>query len=341
MTEQLAHWLDARLGWRGDLSMQRFGGGNSNQTYLLRCGGNECVLRRPPHDPLSPSAHSVAREHRLLSALNDTPVRAPRAVALCEDASVIGAPFVLMEMITDAVPLTDTLPEPYGDDTAATLASIGDEAVDALAELHTVDWRAAGLHDFGRPENFLERQVPRWRRQYESYQCRELPRFAQVAAWLESHRPHDQPPDQFPAILHGDMHLDNSLYDAHRPLLRAIVDWEMATIGDPLLDLGLLLGFWGPRPIDPCAIPEVQAITRTPAAPTRAHLTERYAQSTGRDVQHIDWYIALALWKLAAIVEGAYAQHLDGRLRTPYTQRLEHDVPLLLEEAAHHAGIAA
>src|SRR5258708_4111512 len=219
-------------------------------------------------------------------------------------------------MIADAVPLTDTLPQAYGDDTAATLTCIGNEAVDALAELHTVDWRAAGLGDFGRPENFLERQVPRWRRQYESYKCRELPRFAQVAAWLESHRPPDQPA----AILHGDMHLDNSLYDAHRPLLRAIVDWEMATIGDPLLDVGLLLGFWGPRPIDPCAMPQVQAITRTPAAPTPAHLTERYARRTGRDVQHIDWYLALALCKLAAIVDGAYAQHLAGRLPTPCTQ---------------------
>jgi aminoglycoside phosphotransferase (APT) family kinase protein len=335
--DALPGWLAASLGWRGPLSLVRFSGGNSNETYRLRCGDDECVLRRPPHDPLSPSAHSVAREYRLLSALSGTPVRAPRAIALCEDASVVGAPFLLMSLVDGAVPLTDTLPAAYGGDGAAALHAIGDETIDALAEVHRVDWQAAGLGDFGRPADFLARQVARWRRQYESYRCRDLPQFDRVAVWLEANRPPEQPP----AILHGDIHLDNTLFDAQRPVLRAIVDWEMATVGDPLLDVGLLLALWGARPIEPCAIASVQAVTRTAPGPARADLLQRYAARTGRDVSHIDYYMALALWKLAAIIEGAYAQHVDGRLRTPYTQQLEHDVPLLLEEAAHHAGVAA
>lgn len=337
MTEALAAWLDETLGWRGALQLTRFGGGNSNETYHLACGGHACVLRRPPQHPLAPSAHSVGREHRLLTALADTRVKAPRPVALCEDASVLGAPFLLMECIANTVSLTDTLPPDYGDDTRTTMAVIGEEMVDNLAALHGVDWRAAGLDDFGRPQEFLARQVSRWRRQYAGYRCRDLPRFEEVAAWLETH----QPPDQPPAVLHGDLHLDNCLFDSREPVLRAIVDWEMATVGDPLLDVGLLLALWGARPVHPYAVPAVQGVSRLAGAPTRDDLAQRYAAASDRSVDDLAYYMALALWKLAAIIEGAYAQHLAGQLHSAYAQQLETDVPLLLEEAAHHAGIAS
>jgi aminoglycoside phosphotransferase (APT) family kinase protein len=218
------------------------------------------------------------------------------------------------------------------------VTQIGHAAVDALARLHSAPWRDIGLADFGRPEGFLDRQVKRWAGQLENYRTRELPWFDELAAWLAANRP----PDGEPGILHGDFHLDNTLMSRSAPIaVEAIIDWEMATIGDPLLDLGLLLAFWGPdRPSDP-AMPRVQGVSRVDGAPTRAELASAYEEKSGRSVEHVHWYMALAFWKLAAIVEGAYAQFVDGRLDSRYAQELEHDVPALLREAAGFAGLTA
>jgi aminoglycoside phosphotransferase (APT) family kinase protein len=312
----------------GPIRARPLTGGNSNATFRLDGPGLPLVLRRPPAAAVSDTAHSMSREHRVLRALAGTPVRAPRAVAFCEDPAVTGAPFLVVEHVP-GVSITDRLPESYPPG-ADTVRRLGEEMVDALAELHAVDHEAVGLTDFGRPEHFLERQVARWTRQYESHAVRDLPRFGQVAGWLERHRP----PDGQPAIMHGDFHLDNCLYSPDEPHLLAVIDWELATIGDPLLDLGLALALWGPRPVEPCALPRIQAVSRQPAAPTRHELAARYAGRSGRSVEHLRYYLVLALWKLAAIVEGAYAQFLAGRLQTDYARDLADDVPRLLAEAS-------
>lgn len=332
--ERVTAWLEREASIPGPFTAQAVGGGNSNATFLLRGPSGSFILRRPPAAALSGTAHSMAREHRVLQALADSDVPAPRPVAFCDDADVTGAPFLVMEHV-DGVSITNRLPADY-EPGPASVGRLGEEMVDGLAALHRLDWRAAGLGDFGRPEHFLERQVPRWTRQYESHAVRDLPRFPQLGEWLESHRP----AEWTPGLMHGDFHLDNCLFSARDPRLLAIIDWELTTIGDPLLDVGLALAFWGSRPIDPPAMPQVQGVSRCTGAPERDELAARYAERSGRSIDHLGWYTALALWKLAAIVEGAYAQYLDGRLSTEYARRLGEDVPRLLEEAAVAAGLA-
>jgi aminoglycoside phosphotransferase (APT) family kinase protein len=331
---RLGAWLEEALPGERLLGVRRLAGGNSNETYLLETTARRAILRRPPRAAIAPSAHSMAREHAMLVALARTDVPAPRPLALCADPAVIGAPFLLMEHVAGESVL-DRLPP--GVDPVLAVGQIGPALMDVLALLHGAPWREIGLGDFGRPDGFLERQVDRWRGQYERYRARDLPRFEEVGAWLEANRP----PDGAPAILHGDFHLDNCLVDPAPPVrVRAIIDWEMATIGDPLLDLGLVLAFWGPeRPAEP-AFPRIQAVSRVAGAPTREALAARYAERSGRSVEALPYYLALAFWKLAAIVEGAYAQYLAGSLDTPYARDLERDVPRLLDEAARFAGIA-
>ncbi|WP_326567127.1 phosphotransferase family protein [Amycolatopsis rhabdoformis] len=322
----LAGWLTAHTGDPGPWALKRLTGGNSNETCLLTGSDTSYVLRRPPSHVLSKSAHSVAREHRLLSALAPTAVRVPKPVALCEDTGVPLAPFLVMEHVGNAVSITDTMPYPQ-------IETVADEVVDALAAVHTLDWRAAGLEGFGRPENFLDRQVERWYRQWEGIARRPLSAMPKIATWLDANKP--QP--SAPALLHGDFHLDNCLFDAHEPRLKAVIDWEMATIGDPLLDLGLLLALWGGRG---SAMPAVQGVSRAPGAPPREHLLQRYEQQVGRAIPQIRYYQCLALFKLAAIVEAAWSQYLTGELTSEYAAALEHDVPALLDEALDTAGLA-
>lgn len=330
----LKSWLAGALGDPGPFEIALLAGGNSNETLSVRSPRGRWVLRRPPAASIAPGAHSMEREHRILLALNDQPVPTPRAIALCTDGAVPGAPFLVMEHI-DGVALTDTLPDAYPRPAAR---EIGEAVVDALAALHGVPWREAGLEGFGKPEGFLDRQVPRWRKQLDRYRVRELPWLDELTEWLESERPRSFEP----GILHGDFHFDNCLLSPQPPIrVVAIVDWEMATIGDPLLDLGLFLGFWGTdRPKRP-AMPRVQAVSRVEGSPSREELAARYAERSGRSVERLDWYAAFAMWKLAMIVEGAYAQYLDGRLDTPYAAALEHDVPGVLNESAHLAGLSA
>lgn len=331
---RLDDWLLEHVGSPGPWALSRLTGGNSNETYLLRGNEQTYVLRRPPQHALSVSAHSMDREHTVLTALSGTDVPAPSPVALCADPEVPMAPFLLMEHVADAVSVTDELPAAYRDDPAA-LTSLADEVVDALAAAHTLDWQSAGFGGFGRPDRFLERQVPRWYGQWERIACRPLPAMQQLAEWLERNRP----AAQAPGLMHGDFHLDNCLISAAEPRLRAVIDWEMATIGDPLLDLGLLLAFWGERLLSRPAMPAIQAVSRLPGAPSREYLLTRYEMATGTAVPNIEYYQCLAFFKLAAIVEAAYSQHVAGELNTDYAAALEHDVPALLEEACSTAGL--
>ena len=335
VTGRLASRFSVMTGHEGPWELTRLTGGNSNETYLLHQRDGDYVLRRPPRHALSASAHNLAREYRVLVALEAAGAPAPRPLGLCEDTDVPGAPFLLMEHIDRSCSLTDALPSAWAG-TADAITVVADEVVDALTAVHRVDWRAAGLDGFGRPDGFLARQVPRWYGQWQSIRCRPLPEMDRLAEWLDARRPAAAAgaTDPVAGLVHGDFHLDNCLFSDTGPRLRAVIDWEMATVGDPLLDLGLLLAFWGPRPADTPGMAQIQAVSRAPGAPPREHLLDRYENGVGRRVPDVAYYRVLALFKLAAIVEAAYAQYRSGRLETAYAAALEHDVPALLAEAA-------
>jgi aminoglycoside phosphotransferase (APT) family kinase protein len=327
----LRHWLAAQLGTTGPFEIHPISGGNSNETSLLRAPTGRWILRRPPAAAISATANDLEREFRILSALAAQPVPAPRAIAFAGPGQVTDRSCLLMEN-SPGHPLTDRWPD--GWPAAAAIGQVGRAAIEALAALHRVDFEAAGLGGFGRPAGYLERQVARWRGQYEQHRVRDLPLFDEIGHWLEGNRPVSGPP----AILHGDFHLDNCLTEpGPPPRVSAIIDWELATVGDPLVDLGLLLGFWGadrPRPI---AMERVQALTRLPGAPGRRELADYYTALTGRSTEALSFYMVLAFFKLAAIVEGAYARYLGRDVDSDYARALGADVPGLLRDAAQLA----
>jgi aminoglycoside phosphotransferase (APT) family kinase protein len=332
VTRELAAWLAEVTADPGPFEIQRLSGGNSNETMLVRSATGTRILRRPPAASIDASAHSVEREYRILSALTGTAVPVPRPLAVSPEPVPGGPPALLMDHV-DGISISDELPAAHP---SGAVVEIGHATIDALAVLHSVPWQEIGLDDYGRPAQFLERQVRRWRRQYEGYRHRDLPDFDVVAAWLEDNRP----PEGEPGILHGDFHVDNCLFSRTEPRLLAIIDWEMSTIGDPLLDLGLVLAFWGDERLDPPAMPRIQGFSRAPGAPTRRELAERYAERSGRSIEHLPYYLALAFWKLAAIVEGAHLHFTTGALRTDYARELEDDVPRLLAEARSFTALA-
>lgn len=309
------------------LRIERVFGGHSNETFYIGRGEQEWVLRRPPRGPLLPTAHDVLREYRVLKALNTTGVPTPRVILACDDVSVTGAPFYLMERKYGIV-IRDELPAYAGD--AAVLRTISKELVDALATLHSVDWQAVGLGDFGKPEGYIERQIRRWTGQLEKSRQRPLPDLDTVTAWLVKHMPESGPA----TIVHGDYRLDNSMYASDRPELIAIFDWEMATIGDPLADLGYLLSHWRDAG-DPLweFTPPTDRITEVPGFFTRAEITDYYAQRTGRSIRDMAFYEALAIWKLAILFEGSYQRHRSGTTDDPLFAQLETGIPDLARRA--------
>ncbi|MGA8335519.1 MAG: phosphotransferase family protein [Solirubrobacteraceae bacterium] len=293
-----------------DLSATPIGDGHSNVTFALSTG---VVLRRPPRGPLPPSAHDVLREARLLRALEATAVRSPEVLAVCDDPGVIGAPFYVMEriagdVITDSVPAALDSPEQH--------RRIANELIDALVELHATDWDAAGLDGFGKPTGYLERQLRRFNGLWEHNRTRELPQFEQVGGWLASRIPESPPA----TIVHGDYRLGNTMFAAGAPArLIAIFDWEMATIGDPLADVGYMLMQWT-EPGDPVGKFNLNNVTLRPGFPTRAELTAAYEERSGRSIQALDWYVTLALWKAVVFMEGNYKRALAGSTDDPYLQ---------------------
>jgi aminoglycoside phosphotransferase (APT) family kinase protein len=258
--------------------------------------------------------------------------RVPRALGFCEDASVLGQPFAVVEFVA-GTSITTALPAAYSGD-AGTLRSLGHELIDGIATVHALDWRALPLDPPRDADGFLQRQIERWLKARAAEGVRELPLLEQVGRWLLDERPAAAPA----RVVHGDYHLDNTLFRPERPALAAIIDWELATIGDPLTDLGLLLMFWGPRPIDPPAFLAIQQVTRVPGAPSRRELAERWSRATGIGIERLDYYLCFAFWRLAAIVEGAYVLYRKGLVDDAYARGLEHDVPRLLHEAAIAAG---
>ena len=285
-------------------------GGRSNVTYRVSGGDRTWVLRRPPLGHVLPTAHDMAREYRVLAALADTDVPVPRPFALCEDPAVNDASFYVMEY-REGVVLEYDLPADYAT-THAERRRIGDALVDTLVKLHGVDYEAVGLGDFGRPEGYLERQVRRWSQQWERSKTGELPAVEELLRRL----PAALPTSPAPTIVHGDYRLGNMALAADDPgRIVALFDWEMATLGDPLADLGYTLIYWAEAD-DPQAeggVGSLPRVTREPGFHTRAELIEAYAKKSGRDVSAVDFYQVLALTKLAVIAEGIYARFLQGK----------------------------
>jgi aminoglycoside phosphotransferase (APT) family kinase protein len=324
----LERYLDARGIGAGPIADARpIGDGHSNITYMLRRGEATYVLRRPPRGPLPPSAHDVVREARLLSALRPAGVRVPKVLAICADAAVLGAPFFVMEWIDGEV-LGERIPGAL--DTVAGRADVADELVDALAELHAVAPEDAGLGDVARAGGYLERQVRRFASLWDSQRTRDVPEVDQVRDWLAARVP---AAGGGVAVVHGDYRLGNVMFDRGRPLLRAVLDWEMATLGDPLADLGYLCATWAQPGDAENPMNLLSAVTRRPGFPTPDGLRERYATVTGRDVSDLVFYEVLALWKASVFLEGSYRRYRDGTTDDPYFAPLEHGVPALAREA--------
>jgi aminoglycoside phosphotransferase (APT) family kinase protein len=328
----LERWLASQLDGAPPLEVERMGEttGVANALFRVRWGEHDLVLRRPPATKITASAGNMLRERRVLAALAGTAVRHPRLVAACEDADVIGVPFLLLERVDGFTPI-DPLPAPFDTD-PATRHALGMEAVDALAELATVDWRAAGLEGFGKPDGFLARQVDRWRWQLDSYRTRELALLDPLSDWLRRHLPDPGPI----GIIHGDYSMFNVMFDPHPPArLAAIVDWDSATIGEPLVDLGHLLARWDEPGETPTRLGAADLADRTGLA-TRSELAERYAVRTGIDLTHLRYYEVLSLFKLGCIMEGYYARELAAGV--PDGGRFNETAPGLFADAMRIAS---
>ncbi|MEU9667777.1 phosphotransferase family protein [Streptomyces bobili] len=305
----------------GPLSGRLIEGGRSNLTYAVTDGGSRWVVRRPPLGHVLATAHDMRREHRVIDALYPTSVPVPRPVLLCEDDEVLGAPFYVMEFVEGTPYRTADQLGPLGPErTRGAVLSL----VDTLVELHAVDPAAVGLADFGRPEGFLDRQLRRWGKQLDASRSRDLAGIDELHAALGR----SLPSSPAPAVVHGDYRLDNVLI-GEDDTIRAILDWEMSTLGDPLTDLGLLVMY-----SVPLEIPEspVSTTASAPGHPTPAELIERYAARSGRDVSAVSWYTAFAWFKLAVILEGIHYRYTLGQTVGRGFDRIGELVPVFI----HH-----
>lgn len=294
-----------------ELSFTLISGGRSNLTYLVRGGGRVWVLRRPPLGHVLPTAHDMTREYRVLSALAGTDVPAPRPIALCEDPSVNDMPFYVMEYCPGVV-LANAIPGGYAE-TIADRHRLSIALVDTLVRLHAIDYRAVGLEGFGRPDGYIERQVTRWSQQWERSQTSPLPEIDELIRRLRAALPTSSAPA---TIVHGDYRLGNLALDPADPgKVVAIFDWEMATLGDPLADLGYTLIYWveAGDPLQAEGVGATSSFTANPGFLTRAEIAAEYAKRSGRRIEAIEFYQVLALYKLAVISEGIYARYLQGK----------------------------
>ena len=328
----VAAWLEAHApDVAPPLRFSLIAGGRSNLTYTVTdSAGQRFVLRRPPLGHLLPSAHDMGREHRIISALGGSPVPVPPVVGLCTDEAVTGAPFYVMRFV-DGLILRDeaaalAVAEPIR-------AAAADSLVDVLAGLHHLDPATVGLGDLGRHDGYVERTIRRWRGQWEKSKTRELPLVDEVAERLAA----AIPPAASTSIVHGDYRLDNAIVSPDDGSLRAVLDWELCTLGDPLADVGLLLVYWTEPGDDFSALS--WAPTTAPGMPGRKDVAARYAAVSGRDLSDIDFYVALGYWKIAVILEGVYARYRSGAYgdTDDSWRSFEASVPKMAEAADDYA----
>jgi aminoglycoside phosphotransferase (APT) family kinase protein len=325
--EPLARFMDEHGLGSGPVEAEPIGEGHSNVTYLITRGGERFVLRRPPRPPLPPSAHDVLRESRLLAAIAGAPVRTPTVLAACDDEGVIGMPFYLMAY-EDGTVITSAVPESL--DSPGERRRICLELVDALAEMHAVDWRACGLEGFGKPTGYLDRQLRRFGGLWEHNKTRDLPVVQEVGEWLAANKP--ESPEA--TIVHGDYRLGNTMFANDAPAkLIAIFDWEMATIGDPLADVGYMTATWAEADPETPTMFDGFSVTREEGFLKRDELIARYEERSGRSMSDLRWYQALALWKAAVFMEGNYKRSLAGTTDDPYLKLIDEGVPQLADAA--------
>ena len=304
----VTRWLEAEVGLAGPFTFTRMAGGHSNLTYrVVGTSGDPVTLRRPPLGHLLPTAHDMGREHRIISALHPTPVPVARPLGHCQDPAVTGAPFYVMELVEGVVLHTADIARRDHDEAQRWRA--GESFVDVLADLHEIDPAGVGLGDLGRHDGYVARQLTRWYGQWQQSKTRELPAVDEVHDRLAA-----TIPDTGPArVVHGDYRLGNCITSRTTGDVLAVLDWEIATLGDPLADLGYVLATWA-EPTDADPLPS--APTQVPGFPTRKEVQERYARRSGRDLTDIDFYVSFAAWKTACINEGVYARYLAGALDT-------------------------
>ena len=329
MTNGLQQFLDDSLGGHTPLTITPMTGGGSCEIFAIDRGEARWVLRRAPRHASSATAHDVLREFRILDAIKDGAAPIARPIVACDDPAVFGAPFYLMERV-DGMPILQRVPEAW----AASPQMHGralEELIDALVAIHAVDWQACGLGDIAPSPNYLARQLTRWLGQLDSYGGRELPVAHRVGAWLETNRPADRPS----ALCHGDYKLDNVLFALTAPPhLLAVVDWEMAAIGDPLVDLAWALIFHpGPEGTMRLGMGKEPRFS-VEHLPDRAALIERYAAGSGRDTSDIGWYDVFARWKLAIVLEGSFAKFQRGLSDKQIHEFFGSQADLLLASAA-------
>jgi aminoglycoside phosphotransferase (APT) family kinase protein len=331
--DALRAYLADAVGPADSFAVDRHQEGHSNETLFVEWDDRDLVVRRPPPGETADTAHDVLREYRVMDALQDTAVPVPTTVAACENHEVIGSDFYVMERVAGDV-LRDAEPDRFA--APAQRDGVGFELVDTLAAIHGVDVEAVGLGDFGRPAGYTDRQVERWRKQLEwafevTADEREISELDRVGAWLADHAPDDHPK----TLVHGDYKLDNVVFaPGTPPELAAVLDWEMATLGDPRADLGWLLSYWR-DPKDPD--PEIDALANRfvegDGYPSRRDLVERYQDVTGIEYAHDRFYRALAVYKLAALGEMFYRRHLEGNADDPMYPLMEDRVPALAARA--------
>lgn len=301
--------LSVLPGTRGPLQVRQFPSGFSNLTYALDLGGRELVLRRPPFGAKIKSAHDMGREYRVLAALHPVYGKVPKPLHHCEDESVLGAPFYVMERVRGVILRADTLRQLDPD--ADTMRAIGLSLVDALAALHAFDYRAAGLADFGRPEGYVRRQVEGWTERYRRAATDEIPAMERVAAWLASHLP----PETGAALIHNDFKYDNVVLNPHDlTRIDAVLDWEMATLADPAMDVAASLAYVL-EPDDPAELRALVPWHR--GMISRREFLERYQQASGRTLHHVAFYRAFGHFRLAGVVQQIYRRWKDGHARDP------------------------
>jgi aminoglycoside phosphotransferase (APT) family kinase protein len=319
-------WIRQRLPELGaPFEVLQFPGGHANLTYLLRFGDRELVLRRPPFGPVAPGSHDMVREYNVLSKLWRHLGTAPRAYLLCEDEGVVGARFFVMER-REGVVVRTAIPESmrYHENVERRVSFA---LIDAMADFHDVDYEAAGLAGLGKPEGFVARQVSGWKGRWDRAKNVEIPLFDEVHRRLEE----TLPKSGRVSLVHNDLKLDNCQFDPADPdRVKSIFDWDMTTLGDPLIDLGTLLGYWA-QPGDGGDRSPTNSLTNQPGFPTRRELASRYAERRGVDLDAIRWYEGFAIWKTAVVLQQIYIRFVRGQTADSRFEALGTRVPTLVK----------
>lgn len=319
------------LARQAKLEIEQFPGGHSNLTYLIRCENQEYVLRRPPVGPVAPTAHDMPREFKLLAVIHPHFPLAPKPILLCEDANIIGVPFYLMERRRGLI-VRSRIPEEIGE-SLVLRRRLSEAVVDTLVALHAIDIYSAGIVNIGKPEGFVERQVRGWAGRWERSTTGELAEMDGLISWLRYRIPPDSGPNaQRPTLVHNDFKLDNLMLDHQEPWkIVAVLDWEMCTVGDPLIDLGLAISYWtmlgGERQSS------LRAVTNGPGWMTREEIIDRYQTKTGRDLSQIVFYETFARFKVAVVIQQIYYRYVQGQTQDQRFQNFDGLVRELVTEA--------